>query len=54
MEGNPPKGEKCAVVKKADRVGNLEPIDIIHGESDFEVSPADFQPSLCSFLSPLK
>ena len=35
-EGNPPKGEKCAVVKEADRVGNLDPIDIIHGESDFE------------------
>lgn len=40
--------------KKLIGVGDLEPIDIIHGESDFEVSPADFQLSLCSFSSPLK
>lgn len=40
--------------KKLIGVGDLEPIDITHGELDFEVSPADLQLSLCSFFSPLK
>lgn len=54
MERNQPKRESVLPSKKLIGVGDLEPIDITHGELDFEVSPADLQLSLCSFFSSLK